>query len=1369
MVHGPLGPSEVTEPTVSESFPRDSPFSSWLWRTRGRETDISNARDLALGITSKCLLREVLSQSWQIVGQPPLSQPPGSAGPASFVTAQASPQKQQQQQQQQLGSWQVVGQASPQLAPGGYGYQPSPGFVTAQASFQVPSKPMPGPYYQVPPGVALPGGFPQQQSPMGFQQFQQVQKLSPPSAGKKLFGQDTEDKTLGGIILTLCDGSSYDPIFKEMSQSDDDGTVPPSHAVAMRSAEELGKAIEEGQTQKPELAELLKDLQAVPKEKVVFNWECCSGCSEAGFPHGPGFAMQYPQRAPSFVKLHQAPMNVKLAKLALDRGYMVMFADFSLKALIASWSEELLGPNPFRQLGVTQGKLRLTFSPETLKQSSSKQLVKVGELCTSGTADIHAMGSTIVYGVVDEAEKRANTSGAYRLQRLTEAAALGDQGPSSAGHVMLTYPSGGRLLTSAGHWKELTHLGGVSEEGLLRVAEQRFGQAYSAQIQTSLQQCKTEFGRQQMQQSYASACRLYSLGKAPLQFLAQLGDLNGWEAVHPYGGLCAAILLPCADGRTKTKIHKMEPLLLFSMWCRVSRAAQSGRVGWNIVHCNVALSALADASQWSRQLRIFATLQEHQVRPTASTFGALLAAGAVVASWQGALALLEEMPQWQVQRDTVACNTAITACAKAAQWEAACELVRSMRMAMHRVDTITQNALMSAFHQGSQWEQALALLASLHHGCRTVVTWSTCISAQEASGRWQVALELLAGMCREVGGSTIGYNACISVCARGQAWPMAFRLLEDMQEKRVRPDTVSFNATISASSEGVQWQPALGLFDRMMKERVPHDLVSFNATMDACAMSGEWRPALSLLCAAGAQANLVSFNTALTACHRGSAWAASLALFALLQRRNLQPDTLTYNVMMSVGHKSARWPLALQMLRSLHLSRLAPTDRSAGAVVSACERAEQWELALELFQDLGGASVQRSRVVFNAAMSACAKGAQWENAMRLYRSLQRSLKPDEVSQNSLLCALAAAAQWEDTLALLQLPGLRHDGIGAQTALDAFARSSRWRQALQVVCRHRLHTDVARQTTMESCQRAGHWSPLRRASSVSGSRAKEQALLQRFDAVVAAGRSDTPFLIVPPNDEQQLSTLTRSALQSALALAKRLLSLADGGLLGKGPQRSVSRSEAPVARISAKLVVADKDYESAARRQINALEAAKASAAAAISRKEKAAAKQAAAVKAAEAKRIAAQKAAEKAAEAKRIAAQKAPEKVSALPSKTGKTPEKVRYIDSGPAAGWHVKGRAYPTAITMWVLPPNGSVWLSRVQALKELEGSDPTVIEAIDRVRWQVQQELKGRAGPVAEPSAAEGGTRKKLRLSWSEESHHSSSSSSSSVRMLS
>lgn len=31
----------------------------------------------------------------------------------------------------------------------------------------------------------------------------------------------------------------------------------------------------------------------------------------------------------------------------LGKGYMAMFSDFSLKALIAEWDSNILGPNPF--------------------------------------------------------------------------------------------------------------------------------------------------------------------------------------------------------------------------------------------------------------------------------------------------------------------------------------------------------------------------------------------------------------------------------------------------------------------------------------------------------------------------------------------------------------------------------------------------------------------------------------------------------------------------------------------------------------------------------------------------------------------------------------------------------------------------------------------------------------------------------------------------------------------------------------------------------------------------------------------------------------------------------------------------------------
>lgn len=38
---------------------------------------------------------------------------------------------------------------------------------------------------------------------------------------------------------------------------------------------------------------------------------------------------------------------MKFARKMIDRGHMVMFSDFSLKALINNWDNKMLGPNPF--------------------------------------------------------------------------------------------------------------------------------------------------------------------------------------------------------------------------------------------------------------------------------------------------------------------------------------------------------------------------------------------------------------------------------------------------------------------------------------------------------------------------------------------------------------------------------------------------------------------------------------------------------------------------------------------------------------------------------------------------------------------------------------------------------------------------------------------------------------------------------------------------------------------------------------------------------------------------------------------------------------------------------------------------------------
>jgi hypothetical protein len=175
---------------------------------------------------------------------------------------------------------------------------------------------------------------------------------------------------------------------------------------------------------------------------------------------------------------------------------MTMFSDFSLKALINDWNEQKLGPNPFIQIGEFGNSFRLNFAPEKLVLSPSAQLQKVGELCrANGTATVGAMGGTIAYTV--DLTKSVNWK--YNLEVLTivtdmwqhshlikntrHQLKIGDH-TGVAGHVLLTYPSGGKMLVSCGHWAELSRLE-VSVDELLKVAES-FGTAEYQKLKQEL-------------------------------------------------------------------------------------------------------------------------------------------------------------------------------------------------------------------------------------------------------------------------------------------------------------------------------------------------------------------------------------------------------------------------------------------------------------------------------------------------------------------------------------------------------------------------------------------------------------------------------------------------------------------------------------------------------------------------------------------------------------------------------------------------------------------------------------------------------------------------------------------------------------------
>lgn len=301
-----------------------------------------------------------------------------------------------------------------------------------------------------------------------------VQLAAPNSAA-------SPNDVVSAVVVTICDGGSYDKMFTSVPQEGLEGTRVAVYQTSSDSLKPIRQGIQglpvEGSEEIQQMvSQLVADINAVDADCVVFNWECCGGCSDSGFP-----------------TLYRGDV-LELISCLLEKGCMVMASDFSLKALIKDWDAGLLGPNPFKKLGGFSDSFKIHFDPAVLTECPSSQLQKVGELCADkAQAVLSAMSDTIVYTVdpsktghgryelevltiVTEMNGFSLTNGLPHDMRCTIGAQYG-----AAGHVLLKYPTGGTILTSAGHWLELANVD-LSLDNLRAAWSREYGEEKTVEL-----------------------------------------------------------------------------------------------------------------------------------------------------------------------------------------------------------------------------------------------------------------------------------------------------------------------------------------------------------------------------------------------------------------------------------------------------------------------------------------------------------------------------------------------------------------------------------------------------------------------------------------------------------------------------------------------------------------------------------------------------------------------------------------------------------------------------------------------------------------------------------------------------------------------
>ena len=351
-------------------------------------------------------------------------------------------------------------------------------------------------------------------------QSEGVQHVQSAGEPMKLFNDmESEEDKLVGVIVTIFEQESYDENFREVRPETVPGERVSTYSLSLSAVGQLHGYLLGTKLPTGMWSQLVQDIRSVAADSVTFNWECCGACSDEGF------CKRRFQRLGS--GSHTPHPTVQFISFALQSGFSVMCSDFSLKALIKEWSPELLGPNPFTRVNCDcDERFQLEFFPEHLKDENvPQQLQVVGELCASdGKAVVSALGDTIVYTVNP---RRAETE-AYQLKVLTVVTDwTGTKMPAAmeceiqqgdvkkrgaAGHVALSYPSGGQLITSMGHWIELTRIN-TFEESIMQVAARNFGdlelrkhviELDGARTEVDRQRCVQKLSKQMIQKSVPS-------------------------------------------------------------------------------------------------------------------------------------------------------------------------------------------------------------------------------------------------------------------------------------------------------------------------------------------------------------------------------------------------------------------------------------------------------------------------------------------------------------------------------------------------------------------------------------------------------------------------------------------------------------------------------------------------------------------------------------------------------------------------------------------------------------------------------------------------------------------------------------------------
>ncbi|CAD7699322.1 unnamed protein product [Ostreobium quekettii] len=240
-----------------------------------------------------------------------------------------------------------------------------------------------------------------------------------------------------------------------------------------------------------------------------------------------------------------------------------------------------------------------------------------------------------------------------------------------------------------------------------------------------------------------------------------------------------------------------------------------GSVTPNTYTYSSLISACVSSGDWAAAMDVFAGMKEAAARdagcrPNEVTYSALITACEREGKSEIAMGLYDEMLGAGILPDKVTFCSALTACLKSNMWERAEEIVEDMHGRGMCATSNIYLELLQGYGRRAEWSKGLDLFLTMQmmgrdvdkHCCRALMT------AFEAGGRHQMALQLLEAMENKVAADLPTYTSALRTMAAAGRWREASGVMSLILESGLRPDEEAVGVAVRACVEAGQKEEA---------------------------------------------------------------------------------------------------------------------------------------------------------------------------------------------------------------------------------------------------------------------------------------------------------------------------------------------------------------------------------------------------------------------------------------------------------------------------------------------------------------------------------------------------------------------------------